>query len=276
MENKKELRRLCRRGKFKKILTGAQSTGSTEVLRQGFDPDLSQPLHYAAARGNIEAVRELIESYGCDPGCQNLYGITPMHCASYCGRLNVVKYLQKCCADTATIGDREGACPLVYSAYCTMENVTMRAPLDHIQRVTPRSDHFRIAKFLLTCRAPKYVFSPKVSCILRLPLYCGSLTDLRHILGGIIKFVPHAESVESNLEVYECLNIAFDRKKWDFAESLLRHFPGPIKTAMSEEVSTQAHSMYRFTPFHKACNMGADADLVKIFLELDICKPCLL
>ena len=78
---------LCKKGKLKELLARVRSTGSTEKLKQGFEPDLSQPIHYAAIHGDLEAVRELVESYGCDPVCQNEYGITPLHCAGYCGRL---------------------------------------------------------------------------------------------------------------------------------------------------------------------------------------------
>ena len=95
MAEQNQLRALCKKGKMKELLARLQSTGSQEKLKQGFEPDLSQPIHYAALHGDSEMVRELVETYGCDPLCQNVHDITPLHCASYCGRLNVVQYLLK-------------------------------------------------------------------------------------------------------------------------------------------------------------------------------------
>ena len=95
--DRKDLLKLCKRGKLKELLTRAQLTESQEKLKQGFEPDLSQPIHYAAIHGDLEVVRELVESCDCDPVCQNVYGITPLHCASYCGQSNEVEYLLKRC-----------------------------------------------------------------------------------------------------------------------------------------------------------------------------------
>ena len=113
----KRLRKLCENGKLREIFTPAFGV---EHLKREFDPDRSQPLHYVAARGDVEMVRDLIETYGCDPMCKNMYGITPMHCSCYCGQLDVVKYLQKYCPMATSVEDDEGACPVVYTAYCTM------------------------------------------------------------------------------------------------------------------------------------------------------------
>ena len=59
----------------------------TESITESGD----QPLHLAAARGNLEAVSTLVERYKCDP-----YGskkVTPLHYAALNGHLEVVKYL---------------------------------------------------------------------------------------------------------------------------------------------------------------------------------------
>ena len=109
MDTKKQyLRNTCKRGYFKELLHRARSSKSNEVVKECFNPDLSQPLHYAAALGDLEVVKELIESYECDPMCQNLYGITPLHCACYCGKIDVVKYLQELYGNNKIVVDQGG------------------------------------------------------------------------------------------------------------------------------------------------------------------------
>ena len=211
-EKDRHVRKLCEKGKFKALLDAVTS----EELREGFRGDLTQPIHYFAARGNIQAVRTLTETHKCDPECQNVHGITPMHCASYCGRLQVVKYLaiqRKC---NTNVNDEEGACPLAYAAVCVPGNTVLKCPLDAFQKsVKPRNGHIQTAKLLLS--QPSVLFQASLSrpdlCIklLRLPIYCGSFADFVH-LESLLNPKLKDDSAILCSEVAKCLEIAIEQK----------------------------------------------------------------
>ena len=272
------LRDACQRGDFKGLLHRARASKSNKLLKEPFDPDLSQPLHYAAALGNLEVVRELIESYDCEPMCQNVHGITPLHCASYCGKIKVVKYLQELYGIAVVVVDKMGACPIAYCTYCAIWAQSVEAPLDHYlwRRISPSSDHVEVAKYLLSLRVQNInqvcrTLSPKLVQVLRLPMHCGSLTDFKCIIEMLTQFDFQAESAKYNTEVYECLCSAIRSYKWDFVRALLSAFLDPIKVA----ATTIDHSSQSF--LHNILFKEADVDLIKLFLEHEITnKPDLL
>ena len=245
------------------------------MLTEPFQPDLSQPLHYAAALGGLEVVRELAEFYKCDPMCQNKHGITPLHCASYCAQLEVVKYLQKFCDTSNIVVDRLGACPLSYCIYGAMSHKDVKAPLDSFQYISfPSSEYVEIAKYLLTFMvktSKKCTLSPELLRVLRLPLYChdASLADFEYIIDMLTQLEFRAESMKYSNEVYECVRLVVSGCKWDFVRILLRAFPDPIKIAAG--AADRASQSFLRTLFEKA-----DIDLIKLFLNLEICKPNLL
>ena len=260
---KEKLRKICEKGKFKALLSAVRTT---EELKHGFEPDLSQPLHYFAGRGNLGAVRELIEKYDCNPHCQNLHEVTPLHCACYCGKVGVVKYLvnrrTRCNINSK---DKQGVCPLVYTAYCIMNDVKVMNPLNSFHN-EPRSEHAHTAKFLLS--KEELCATSNEFCVLRLPVCCDCKFevfmcmeyDLRRKLGAIC--------TELSCEMVKCLEVAIDKSRVDFAENLLRTYPSIIRTAMTSD-SVQASAL---TCFHKACSKS-DLGFLKGFLQLDICKP---
>ena len=261
------IRGACERGHFKGLLHKARSTESSEVLKERFKPDLSQPLHYAAAVGNLEVVRDLIESHRCDPACRNLYGITPLHCASFCGQTDVVKYLQELYGTDKIVVDRLGACPI---AYCTMSyhRNTMDAPLDYFSRnVSISMGHVESIKYLLSLRiqnTKKCILSPQLVRTLRIPMHCNSLADFKHIIEILVQFEFQAESSGCNTEIYECLHSAINGQEWDFVRALLLAFPNQIKTATND---TKDSPSFLYTLFKKA-----DVDLIKLFFKFEICN----
>ena len=234
-----QLRGLFKNGKFKDVMSRVRATASTEELKQRFEPDQSLPLHYAAARGYLEAVKLLIQKHWCNPEYQNTHGVTALHCASYCGRSEVVKYLvlrKKC---DPTLVDKKGACPIVYCTYCTNKRARLDSPLNHYRDITPSKNHLQIAKFLLNHRANSIcgkLFNPKLLSALMLPLHCGSLDDLKD-LTKILKLSEECESKEHSIEVYKCLKFAVDENKWEFVKHILHSYPRLIKAAMAAQVS---------------------------------------
>ena len=281
---KRRLRDACQKGDFKGLLHIARSRKPNEPLEELFELDIdrSQPLHYAAARGNLEVVRELIETYKCDPMCENVHGITPLHCASYCGQIDVVKYLQELYGTDTIVVDRLGACPIVYSTYCTMAyKVTVYAPLDYFHRtvrIAPSSGHIETAKYLLSLRVQNSQTStlsprPMLVRVLRLPICCGSLSDLECIIEALTQLDFQADSVKYSTEVYECLGSAVNVRKWEFVRALLLAFPDPIKATVANLIDTEDSSSQSLI---SSLFKRADVDLIKLFLELGICKADLL
>ena len=264
---KAKVRKLCEKGNYKSLLQAVPQ----EELRQAFEPDLTQPIHYFAARGNIQAVRELVEKYKCNPECQNVHGITPLHCASYCGRLSVVKSLvvkHKC---DANVRDKEGACPLAYTSYCVMGKITKRPLNVFKERNKPRSEHIQTAKFLLCHATIQRASLTKELCVLRLPVYCGSFTDFIQ-LEYSLNLKLGDSSPELGSEIAKCLEIALSREHTEsgFVESIMRTYAYPIKVAL-KSINTEKSSAGPY-PFHIACSK-ADIGLIKSFVELNICKP---
>ena len=260
--------KLCKKGKYEALLKAT----TQEELRRGFEPDLTQPIHYFAARGNLEAVRELVETYKCNPECQNVHGITPLHCASYCGRLSVVKSLVEEHKCDANVRDKEGACPLACASYCVMGDVTFKSPLDVFQKHNkPRSEHTETAKFLLSVTTLQIASLANDLCILRLPVYCGFFDDFKELV-STLNLELGDNSPELSAGVAKCLEIALssEESKSEFVQSLLCTYTKYIKIAMEESDAEQS----QLTPnlFHKACSK-ADINVIKIFVELGICKP---
>lgn len=56
-------------------------------------PSQTTPLHYAAHNGKLEVVKFLIEDMKCDPCCVHIGGETPLHEACKCAHTNIVWYL---------------------------------------------------------------------------------------------------------------------------------------------------------------------------------------
>ena len=258
-------RRMCEKGKFKDLLEAV----TTEELRQSFKPDLTQPIHYFAARGNLQAVRELVETYKCNPECQNVHGITPLHCASYCGRLSVVKWLVNKHKCEVNVRDKKGACPLAYTAYWFTKKLRRR-PLDVFQEHNkPRGEHVHIAKLLL----PHTVLQSGATlrfelCILRLPLFRDSFDEYEQ-LESSLRLKLGDNSPELCSEVANCFEIALEQSKSSFVERLSHTYSNSIKKAMKSDRKWDSAIT---KAFHKACS-EADIDVLKVFIGDDICKP---
>ena len=265
MSNK--LRKLCERRTFKEVLSAASSA----ELNKGFEPDLTQPVHYFAARGDIQAVRELIENYECVPGCQNKHGITPLHCACYCGHLSVVAYLvekQKC--DTNAM-DNEGFSPLAYTACCVSQEITLKCPLN-VFRSKPCSDHVLIAKLLLERVVIKFCDNPTnityMLRVIRLPVYCESeYINFKLIMDNVMKHTRGRYSLELKIELIKSLEITIDKSLWGFAKELLCTYSEVVTSKDPGPAPSLSDSL-----FHKAI-CEADFDLVEALVLQGVCKP---
>ena len=152
-----------------------------------------------------------------------------------------------------------------------IEDVTVPAPLDAIKQVSPHGDRIPIFKLLLRVTdfqsIPSSVLS-RVFYILRLPVHRNSLTDIKDIIDAL-KPVLKSEK-DFHLEIYNCLKIAVNKKRWDFVKYLLQTFAQPIHDQVAM-VAANTKSM-ELTPFQEACKK-ADINIIRIFLDLNICKP---
>ncbi len=74
------------------------------------------PLHVASRRGNLDIVKLLTGTLGCDPNYTNEIGMSCLHLAAESGHLHVVRYLIEETGSDLTLLDRCGRCPSYLAA----------------------------------------------------------------------------------------------------------------------------------------------------------------
>ncbi len=115
-ETSKAIAELVEEGNKKAYLTKSLAINISEL---GWDTDFT-PLHYAAARGNDQAVKALLEYV--EVGVENEEKCTPLHFAAYAGYVTVAKALIDQCKkgkDTKAVlnaKDDQGSSPIFYAA----------------------------------------------------------------------------------------------------------------------------------------------------------------
>ena len=257
---------LCEEGKFKKVLQQFRCGRRVNELKQGFEQHKSQPLHYAARHGSVQVVKKLIETHGCNPDCKNVYGITPLHCASYCGHFAVVKYLINKGCDPHVKDTQDGECPLLYcmNISCTWQR---NPPLNSGSYISAKTGHMNVAIFLASASTCEVCAGDKlVRGMLRLLCNYGTLKDLNILLKRLhLQF----ESVFSSNPLYY-LEIAICCKCWDVTKYLLINFHEHIKHAIQQQCEQQYSS--RQSPFLKACASG-NVEIIRLFVDLKISVP---
>ena len=211
-------------------------------------------LHCAAAEGNLELVKFLIEYSNFDPDETTPGGVTALHCASFCGRLKVVEYLVDEAKCDPSIQDCDGECPLAYSTYCTLEKVEeVKRPLDHYVEVIgkPTNDHFQVALFLLEKRGNINIQNnPTVLRVLRLPLLCVSFVSLTSLINTLTGGQVNSNEKIIGEELYKCINIAVCKAQWEYVNILLSAYPECLKNALSS-TPTQTKTLV-YQAFQKA------------------------
>jgi ankyrin repeat protein len=94
-------------------------SGEKNYLKQciAWDDDTYTPLHYAAEKGDLEIVQELIEERAIPVNIQTgICGRTPLHLAALKGRLNVVQFLLESDQVILEQEDSQGSTALHYAA----------------------------------------------------------------------------------------------------------------------------------------------------------------
>jgi ankyrin repeat protein len=177
-----------------------------------------------------------------------------------------VKYLvtqQKC---DINLKDEKGVCPLGYTVYCILKEVTVLSPLDSLCKKL-HTEHVQVAKFLLVNEV--YVTSSEL-CILRLPLYSDSKFAVFKLMVDSLKHKLQSTCKQVYFEISKCLEIAVTENKWGFAENLVRTYADIIKMSLTSD-SVQVPVS---TPdcLHVACDKGI-VEFVRTFLQFNICKP---
>ena len=173
-------------------------TSSGEGLSSLQFTHFNRPIHFAAAQGNLEVVRKLVETFSCDASCVNLDGITPVHCASHGGHTKVIEYLvlERGCDPCVT--DYRGSTPLHYVACCAQytKPVSTRVKKSSHDQFIPNSvvwihanepseDNVKSAIFLIRhgCdpfKRNKQWHLPMLPCLM---CRCGSVNDLELVAG---------------------------------------------------------------------------------------------
>ena len=246
---------------------------SEEAALQSPSDDLT--LHCAAAEGDLERVKELIDESHYDPEHKTPDGITPLHCASCCGMLEVVKYLVDHLKCNPSPKDNNGECPLVYSAYCVIKDAELRSPLDYYTNFITefRFDHIRVALFLLQCDSTQLQIAkwPKLICVLRLPLTCESFTVFSQMV-DILKVEGYVTNELVYQEIYQCMKIVVGDKYsyplWKYVHKLLDAYPECLKLAMASDLE---HAQVLFERVMDKADKS-QTHVIKKYLALDVCK----
>ena len=80
-------------------------------------------LHWAAARGWLNIVQQLLDKYEFHPMCKDKNGYTPVHDASCAGHLDIIQYLITVCKCDPMCKDKNGSTPLHSACYIGHLNV---------------------------------------------------------------------------------------------------------------------------------------------------------
>ena len=80
-------------------------------------------LHWAAARGWLYVVQQLLDKYKFHPMCKDKNGYTPVHDASCAGHLDIIQYLINVCKCDPMCKDKNGSTPLHSACYIGHLNV---------------------------------------------------------------------------------------------------------------------------------------------------------
>ena len=106
---------------FLKLTQNAPPHYSLKNLLTLKDQDGNTPLHFAAYRGNIDIINELIKR-GCDIEIKNNSGLTVMHMAAQGDRPNVLVYFKEKYNLNYNDKDYSGSTPLHWACYMSSEN----------------------------------------------------------------------------------------------------------------------------------------------------------
>ena len=113
------------------------------------------PLHLACYSGCLDVIQYLIAECKCDPMCKSNIGTTPLHSASYNGHLDVVRYLITECKCDPMCKRDDGCTPLHLASY---------------------NGHLRVVQYLITeCKCDPMCKRNDDSTPLHLASYNGHL-----------------------------------------------------------------------------------------------------
>ncbi|KAF5185907.1 Serine/threonine-protein phosphatase 6 regulatory ankyrin repeat subunit B [Thalictrum thalictroides] len=90
---------LCRNGDSVKLVNSVNSVGRS-------------PIHVAAIKGNMEALRYCVSMNG-NPDCVDYKGWTPLHCAAAEGHVEIVEYLLECSLYSKHAINEDGKTPFL-------------------------------------------------------------------------------------------------------------------------------------------------------------------
>ena len=237
----------------------------------------------SSAQGNLGEVKRLIETCQCDPRHGTPQGVTALHCASYCGQLEVVKYLIVEAKCDPTVKDNDGECPLAYSAKCTMKSPVMKRPLNNYSTASNQKSyydkHFHTALYLIRNRLARtpIVSDVKTLHVLRLPYFVSgrpiSLSDQSELVESMVSILG-SDGINELVgqEVYMCFKIAIKYHQYDFAELLICNYPTHIKKFIASDL-VQSAKMH--TLLHKVF-MARRLKVIHFLVELDTFKPTLI
>ena len=206
---KEKLQSACDDGDFDTVLKViGEGCSPRRLLRDGL-----QPLHYAAAHGQLDVVRTLVDKHHCDVACRDIEGCTPLHHAAAYGQLHAVRMLVEQHCDVACKDKKRCKC-LHYDCYyghsdvvkylvdewkCDpfAKNINNESPLHYAigkikcsippplqHECTCSTNHFTIVKFFLVeCSyTPEQFGANDLTHVTKLAVMYGTLEDVKNLI----------------------------------------------------------------------------------------------
>ena len=263
------LRVLCEKGEYLSIFKlysqkqefseeKSTSRGSLSSLEFGH---FNRPLHYAAAQGDLDAVRVLIERFNCDAKCSNRDGVTPLHCASHGGHMDVIEYLVLERGCDPCVVDYRRSTPLHYVTCCAQYKSLVSASKkpDHDYFIPksviwmcagePSEGHVKSARLLIQqgCDPFKRNKKRKLPMVSYLMCRCGSLCDFEFIMGQEVRIPP---KVLSHLLMIAC----------EFEQ------PQIVERLLAESEGFTYGQLFFEDSFRVAC-MSGSLEVIKLFID---------
>ena len=217
----------------------------------------TQCLLYAAAQGNLEAVRKLVQTFSFNPRYV-FNGLSPLHCAIAYGHMEIVTYLVEKGCSQKTERNEQFVCakrtPVSNYGFCGPNSLLFVSKLtDYSDSVSKYSldgqpievshvhvDH-EILKFLFghgwTYNKQQYEYyygNGDAHYIVKFLMLSGTVDDLRYLVDH-----GHLTREEIKMELKRCFIIAFNVPRIDLLDYLLKENALHITVEMIKDVASK-------------------------------------
>lgn len=234
---------LCKKGEFEQLFELYNFTNNSKLKISGYEPsdylhddvlmetthqnevELFRPIHYAAAHGNLRAVRKFVQTYKCfdSKTSDSSLGTTPLMLACFYGHFDVAYYyihelkcgsgyLYKLLVLASSIGNSYQ--PKV--RVCSSNSAPPKAQFNLVDAVG--RDHLKIIMFMLDCFKGQILSIPY--SVVTLALLSGSFE--------VVEQLERVKSCRSTLLQHPGRAILFSQGNCEIIEKIIMLYKIPI------------------------------------------------